>query len=137
LLCSIQVFTSNISVFLPPRLFFFFSMIRRPPISTLFPYTTLFRSVLLLLMIGFWTMFNQLFNTLPNFIDDWVDSSAITNWLNTNMPSVGQMLSLNGQIKPEMFTQIDALMIVLCQAFVSFFVTKMRHINAVIRGAII
>lgn len=93
--------------------------------------------VLLLLMIGFWTMFNQLFNTLPNFIDDWVDSSAITNWLNTNMPSVGQMLSLNGQIKPEMFTQIDALMIVLCQAFVSFFVTKMRHINAVIRGAII
>src|SRR5438034_6898680 len=29
-------------------IFFFFSMIRRPPISTLFPYTTLFRSRLLL-----------------------------------------------------------------------------------------
>src|SRR2546422_8966117 len=28
-------------------LFFFFLMIRRPPRSTLFPYTTLFRSVLL------------------------------------------------------------------------------------------
>src|SRR5260370_16921844 len=28
----------------PPRLFFFFLMIRRPPRSTLFPYTTLFRS---------------------------------------------------------------------------------------------
>src|SRR5438874_6579117 len=27
--------------------FFFFLMIRRPPISTLFPYTTLFRSLLL------------------------------------------------------------------------------------------
>src|SRR5436190_18269171 len=27
-----------------PALFFFFSMIRRPPRSTLFPYTTLFRS---------------------------------------------------------------------------------------------
>src|SRR5439155_24399739 len=27
-------------------LFFFFSMLRRPPRSTLFPYTTLFRSVL-------------------------------------------------------------------------------------------
>src|SRR5437868_11566152 len=26
-------------------MFFFFAMIRRPPISTLFPYTTLFRSV--------------------------------------------------------------------------------------------
>src|SRR2546429_9580226 len=29
---------------LTPRLFFFFLMIRRPPRSTLFPYTTLFRS---------------------------------------------------------------------------------------------
>src|SRR2546422_8769697 len=29
-----------------PVLFFFFLMIRRPPRSTLFPYTTLFRSVL-------------------------------------------------------------------------------------------
>src|SRR3712207_7887846 len=28
------------------RLFFFFLMIRRPPRSTLFPYTTLFRSIL-------------------------------------------------------------------------------------------
>src|SRR5438445_5025319 len=29
------------------RLYFFFLMIRRPPRSTLFPYTTLFRSVIL------------------------------------------------------------------------------------------
>src|SRR5256885_14028976 len=32
---------------IPLYLFFFFLMIRRPPRSTLFPYTTLFRSVLL------------------------------------------------------------------------------------------
>src|SRR3989442_12215216 len=32
------------SSFLRPSLFFFFLMIRRPPRSTLFPYTTLFRS---------------------------------------------------------------------------------------------
>src|SRR6266850_6973084 len=30
--------------FIPPCVFFFFLMIRRPPRSTLFPYTTLFRS---------------------------------------------------------------------------------------------
>src|SRR5260221_8777745 len=35
-----------------PALFFFFLMIRRPPRSTLFPYTTLFRS--LLQSRGFW-----------------------------------------------------------------------------------
>src|SRR2546430_8761452 len=33
-----------IYIFLPLFLFFFFLMIRRPPRSTLFPYTTLFRS---------------------------------------------------------------------------------------------
>src|SRR2546422_8633449 len=33
-------------------LFFFFLMIRRPPRSTLFPYTTLFRSVLVTLNIA-------------------------------------------------------------------------------------
>src|SRR2546422_5220559 len=32
--------------------FFFFLMIRRPPRSTLFPYTTLFRSLILALGIG-------------------------------------------------------------------------------------
>src|SRR5258708_23617839 len=32
------------SLFLHPTFFFFFLMIRRPPRSTLFPYTTLFRS---------------------------------------------------------------------------------------------
>src|SRR5688572_32249878 len=31
-------------LFVPPGSFFFFLMIRRPPRSTLFPYTTLFRS---------------------------------------------------------------------------------------------
>jgi len=94
--------------------------------------------VLLLLMVGFWTMFNQLFNTLPNFIDDWVNSSVVSNWINEKMPSgIATLLTESGQVKPEWFTNIDALMIIFCQIGVSFFVTKMRHISAVIRGAII
>src|SRR6266487_6279787 len=32
--------------------FFFFLMIRRPPRSTLFPYTTLFRSIVLAIIFG-------------------------------------------------------------------------------------
>src|SRR3989440_4856673 len=35
---------SSFSIAHPPLFFFFFLMIRRPPRSTLFPYTTLFRS---------------------------------------------------------------------------------------------
>src|SRR2546429_6529692 len=36
----------------PNPLIFFFLMIRRPPRSTLFPYTTLFRSVVVLALAG-------------------------------------------------------------------------------------
>src|SRR2546429_9488505 len=44
MLCAVSVVLLSLS--LPPLLFlfFFFLMIRRPPRSTLFPYTTLFRS---------------------------------------------------------------------------------------------
>ena len=93
--------------------------------------------ILLLLMIGFWTMFNQLFNTLPNFIEDWINSNALSNWINTNIPALGKTLTQNGQVKPEWFTNIDAFMIIVLQVSVSYFVTKMRHISAVIRGALI
>ncbi|MDR2223414.1 MAG: MFS transporter [Flavobacteriaceae bacterium] len=93
--------------------------------------------ILLLLMIGFWTMFNQLFNTLPNFIEDWVNSAALSNWINENVSFLGPLLTQDGQVKPEWFTNIDSFMIIICQVSISYFVTKMRHINAVIRGAVI
>lgn len=93
--------------------------------------------ILLLLMVGFWTMFNQLFNTLPNFIEDWVNSSAISDWLNKNIPFLGRLITQDGLVKPEWFTNIDALMIILLQIPISFMVIKMRHINAVIRGAVV
>ena len=93
--------------------------------------------ILLLLMVGFWTMFNQLFNTLPNFIEDWVNSAALSNWLNENIPALGTLLTQDGQVKPEWFTNIDSFMIIICQVTISYFVTKMRHINAVIRGAVV
>lgn len=93
--------------------------------------------ILLLLMIGFWTMFNQLFNTLPNFIEDWVNSSAISDWLNQNIPLLGSLMTQDGLVKPEWFTNIDSFMIICCQVTISYFVTKIRHINAVIRGAVI
>jgi len=94
-------------------------------------------TILLVLMVGFWTMFNQLFYTLPNFIADWVNSSILSNWINENTPFLGKTLTESGQVKPEWFTNIDSLMIILFQISVSFFVIKMRHINAIFRGAII
>lgn len=94
-------------------------------------------SILLVLMIGFWTMFNQLFYTLPNFIEDWVDTHVVSNWINTHLPFLSETMTQDGQVKPEWFTNIDAFMIICLQIFISYFVTKMRHINAMIRGAVV
>jgi dipeptide/tripeptide permease len=94
-------------------------------------------TVLLIIMIGFWTMFNQLFYTLPNFIEDWVDTSSLSTSISNFWPGLGNLVSENGQVKPEWFTNIDALMIVFLQMFVSYFVIKMRHVSAMIRGFII
>jgi POT family proton-dependent oligopeptide transporter len=94
-------------------------------------------AVLLLLMVGFWTMFNQLFYTLPNFIEDWVDSSALSNWINQNLPFLGTIMTQDGQVKAEWFSNLDAFMIIILQVTVSYFVIKMRHIHAIIRGAVI
>lgn len=93
--------------------------------------------ILLILMIGFWTMFNQLFYTLPNFIEDWVNSGNISNWLNENIPFLGRLMTESGQVKPEWFSNLDAFMIIILQVFISHFVTKMKHLSAMIRGAII
>ncbi len=94
-------------------------------------------SVLLIIMVGFWTMFNQLFYTLPTFIEDWVDTSGLATSVNNFWPWLGGVVSEGGQIKPEWFTNIDAFMIIFLQMIVSYFVIKMRHVSAMIRGFII
>ncbi len=94
-------------------------------------------TVLLVLMIGFWVMFNQLFYTLPTFIEDWVDSSSAANWIARNLPFAKDTMTQGGQVKPEWFTNIDAFMIIFLQITVSYFVIKMRHVSAMIRGFII
>src|SRR2546426_9505083 len=71
--------------------FVFFLMIRRPPRSTLFPYTTLFRSVAIA--------------TLPLGI---LVSLAVTRWLGIN----GNIMSLGG-IAIAIGAMIDAAIVML------------------------
>src|SRR3712207_8721730 len=51
-------------------------MIRRPPRSTLFPYTTLFRSALVLLSVQL-TAQRYSFNIIGMFITNWVNAALI------------------------------------------------------------
>lgn len=95
-------------------------------------------SVLLVIMVGFWTMFNQLFYTLPTFIEDWVDTRALYDSIASVSPWVANIMSGGGDsVNPEMLVNIDAGSIILFQLIVSYFVLRMRHISAMITGFIV
>ena len=95
-------------------------------------------SVLLVIMVGFWTMFNQLFYTLPTFIEDWVNTEALHNSIAEVSPWLASFMSGGGNsVNPEMLINIDAGAIIVFQLIVSYFVLRMRHVSAMITGFII
>jgi dipeptide/tripeptide permease len=95
-------------------------------------------SVLLVIMVGFWTMFNQLFYTLPTFIEDWVNTKALHDSIAEVSPWLASAMSGGGNsVNPEMLINLDAGSIILFQLIVSYFVLRIRHVSAMITGFII
>ena len=94
--------------------------------------------IFLIIMIGFWTMFNQLFYTLPNFIDQWVNTEIIYNSIKDISPGLAAAIGTNeGTIAPEMMVNLDAGAIIIFQVLISTLVMKFRPINAIISGIIV
>jgi len=94
--------------------------------------------IFLIIMIGFWTMFNQLFYTLPNFIDQWVNTSMIYNWLAGIAPGLASAVGTHeGTIAPEMMVNLDAGAIILFQVLISTLVMKFRPLKAIMSGIIV
>jgi dipeptide/tripeptide permease len=92
----------------------------------------------LIIMVGFWTMFNQLFYTLPNFIDQWVDTSVVYNAIASLSPGLAAAIGTpQGTIAPEMMITLDAGSIILFQILVSAVVMKLRPINGIITGILV
>ena len=92
----------------------------------------------LIIMIGFWTMFNQLFYTLPNFIDHWVDTTIIYNWLHGISPALASAIGTKqGTIAPEMLVNLDAGFIIMFQLIISTLVMRFKPINTIISGIIV
>ncbi|MCW3786305.1 MFS transporter [Plebeiibacterium sediminum] len=95
-------------------------------------------SVLLVIMVGFWTMFNQLFYTLPTFIEDWVNTKALHDSIAQVSPWIASAMSGGGDsVNPEMLINLDAGSIIVFQLIVSYFVLRMRHVSAMINGFIV
>jgi dipeptide/tripeptide permease len=93
--------------------------------------------VFILLMSGFWLMFMQLFDLLPNFIVDWVDSSAVVRDL--GLPD--WMLQTNSlrapQISQEWMININSGLIIVAVIFISWLVSRMRRVTSIFLGIVV
>ncbi len=94
--------------------------------------------IFLLIIVGFWTMYNQLFYTLPVFIDQWMDTSVVYNNLHNVWPWLAEQIGTPEKtIAAEMLTNIDAMYIILFQILVSYFVMKLKPIHSMISGFLV
>ncbi|PKL87349.1 MAG: MFS transporter [Ignavibacteriae bacterium HGW-Ignavibacteriae-2] len=100
----------------------------------------------LLLMSGFWTSFNQIFYTLPVYIEDFVDTADLMVSVTSFMGSVGlgnfiqgfkDSMVNEGQINPEYIININAGAIIFFQVLVSYFVTKLKPFTTIFWGTLI
>ena len=96
------------------------------------------RFVLFLIIVaGFWTMYNQLFFTLPVFIAQWVDTAKMFHFFNNFLPFIANHYSQQGQMDPEFITNLDALSIIIFQIVVSSIVMRWKALGTMVTGFII
>ncbi len=91
----------------------------------------------LLIVAGFWTMYFQLFMTLPVFIAQWVDSSSMYRFFMEYWPTIAQKYGQHGQMEAEFITNFDAFYIILFQVVISTLVMRMRPLNTMMMGFVV
>jgi len=65
-------------------------------------------SILLLILVGYWTNYVQFFNTMALWITEWVDTSALAS-----LPFIPDAWVSAGQLKPEYLINLNGLTIIL------------------------
>jgi dipeptide/tripeptide permease len=94
--------------------------------------------VFLLIVAGFWAMYYQLFYTLPVFIAQWVDTSALYHFFDTYIPFISANYSVEpGVMDAEFVTNMDALYIILLQIVVSTVVMRWKPLHSMMAGFLV
>ena len=83
---------------------------------------------------GFWLMFYQLFDILPNFIDDWVDSRGPANALIGLVGSDAVPTVNEGNLTQEWILNFNAFLISLFAFLVGYWTGKVRSLVAIVLG---
>ncbi len=91
----------------------------------------------LLIIVGFWTMYMQLFFTIPVYITQWIDTSVVYNRLGILKNLIGFIEDGTGIIRPEMMINVPALTIIIFQVIVSSILTNVKPVKSMIVGIIV
>ncbi|MCB9594742.1 MAG: MFS transporter [Sandaracinaceae bacterium] len=83
---------------------------------------------------GFWLMFYQLFDILPNFIDDWVDSREPAAVLQSILPTGWVPVVNGGNLTQEWMINLNAGLISLFAFLVGYWTGKVRALIAIVAG---
>jgi len=94
--------------------------------------------VFLLIVAGFWAMYYQLFFSLPVFITQWVDTSALYHFFDTHIPFISANYSPEpGVMDAEFVTNMDALYIIILQLVVSSIVMRWKPLHSMMAGFLV
>ncbi len=100
--------------------------------------------VFLVIMSGFWFMFNALFDVLPLYIRDWVDTSTIVNTLfgpnGTSNPIPIFLLGMSQdgtRIMPEGLLNLNAAMIMVTCFLFAHLSSKLRAVSSMTLGTLL
>lgn len=83
---------------------------------------------------GFWLMFYQLFDILPNFIDDWIDSRSAAQALQGILGEAVVPLVNGGNLTQEWMINANAALISVGAFAVGYLTGKLRSLTAIILG---
>lgn len=91
----------------------------------------------LVIMILFWTAFNQLYYSFGIFIDQWIDTSKVYDGLHTVWPWLAETIGDHGTISAVSMTSMDSFFIIVFQLLVSAFVMRFRPLAAMMGGILV
>lgn len=92
----------------------------------------------LIIMVLFWTAFNQLYYSFPVFVDQWVDTGVIYRGIHSVFPWLAKALgSENATISAVTLSSMDSFFIILFQLAVSAFVMRYKPLYAMMGGILV
>jgi dipeptide/tripeptide permease len=90
----------------------------------------------ILVMSCFWLMFMQLFDLLPNFIEDWIDSRGVVHALHLG-PAFTTTAARGVMVSQEWMINLDAGLIVVMVVWLSWVASRMKRVHSILVGMVI